>query len=91
MTDAPVNAGDGADEQQSFWASFNRDDDAKLFLVTFAGTVAANIVTVLIGAAACHVPLHAGVYERCLYGRIPRKEHPLLMGLPAWVWKARFR
>jgi len=51
------------------------------------GTVAANIVTVLIGAAACHVPLHADVYERCLYGRIPRKEHPLLMGLPAWVWQ----
>ena len=39
------------EHQESFWASFNRAD-AKLLLVTFAGTVAANAVTVMVVAIA---------------------------------------
>lgn len=39
------------EREQSFWASFSQGD-AKLFLVTFAGTVAANVVTVMIVAVA---------------------------------------
>ena len=38
-------------EQQSFWESLDRADK-KLFLVTFAGTVAANVVTVTVLAIA---------------------------------------
>jgi hypothetical protein len=37
--------------EPSFLASFNRAD-AKLFLVTFAGTVAANVITVMVVAVA---------------------------------------
>lgn len=37
--------------QRPFWASFNRND-AKLLLITFAGTVAANLVTVMVAAVA---------------------------------------
>ena len=39
------------ERQESFWDSFNRAD-AKLFLVTFAGTVAANVLTVMLVAIA---------------------------------------
>jgi hypothetical protein len=51
MTDA-----DGAQAQEdaserSFWASFSQAD-LRLFLVTFAGTVAANMVTVMVVALA---------------------------------------
>jgi hypothetical protein len=41
----------GEHRNESFWASFNRAD-AKLFLITFAGTVAANVVTVMTVAVA---------------------------------------
>jgi hypothetical protein len=39
------------ERQESVWASFGRAD-AKLFMVIFAGTVAANVVTVMIVAVA---------------------------------------
>lgn len=54
MTDETADEEDRPEEKkdtESFLASFNRAD-AKLFLITFAGTVAANIVTVLVVAAA---------------------------------------
>jgi hypothetical protein len=41
----------GKDAEPSFWDSFNQAD-VKLFVVTFAGTLAANIVTVLVVAFA---------------------------------------
>jgi hypothetical protein len=42
----------GAKEvERSFWATFTRAD-MRLFLVTFAGTVTANIVTVMVVALA---------------------------------------
>ena len=39
------------EHQESLWASFTRAD-MRLFLVTFAGTVAANILTVMLVAVA---------------------------------------
>jgi hypothetical protein len=39
------------EREGSFWRSFNRAD-AKLLLITFAGTVAANVVTVIVVAIA---------------------------------------
>jgi len=53
MTEEPATAADGAGKkhEESFWASFNRAD-MKLFLLTFAGTVAANVVTVMVVAVA---------------------------------------
>ena len=39
------------EHEASFWASFTRAD-TRLFLMTFAGTVAANIVTVMVVAVA---------------------------------------
>jgi hypothetical protein len=39
------------ERQRSFWASFSQTD-LRLFLVTFAGTVAANVLTVMIVAVA---------------------------------------
>lgn len=39
------------ERERSFWASFSQAD-MKLFLVTFAGTVAANVVTVMVVAVA---------------------------------------
>jgi hypothetical protein len=41
----------GKGRQESIWASFTRDD-MKLLLITFAGTVAANVVTVMVVALA---------------------------------------
>lgn len=39
------------ERQESLWASFNRAD-MRLLIVTFAGTVAANVVTVMVVAIA---------------------------------------
>lgn len=41
----------GKERQESLWESFNRAD-MKLFVVTFAGTLAANVVTVMVVAVA---------------------------------------
>jgi hypothetical protein len=47
----------GAEPGESLWGSFNRAD-IKLFLITFAGTVAANVVTVLVVAVAVILVQH---------------------------------
>jgi hypothetical protein len=49
----PVDSRDehAEEREQSLWASFSRAD-MRLFLVTFAGTVAANVVTVMVVAVA---------------------------------------
>lgn len=47
---APEEPGE-KERQEPFWASFNRAD-MKLFLVTFAGTLAANVLTVMLVAVA---------------------------------------
>jgi hypothetical protein len=53
MTGQPATAEEGAgkEHEESFWASFTRAD-RRLFLITFAGTVAANVVTVMVVAIA---------------------------------------
>lgn len=60
MTEESAAAGDQAQaevgaeiepENESLWASFNRAD-MKLFIVTFAGTLAANVMTVTVVAVA---------------------------------------
>ena len=52
MTDAPATATPAEKEaEKSFWASFTQADK-RLRLITFAGTVAANFVTVMVVAAA---------------------------------------
>jgi hypothetical protein len=54
MAEEPATVEEPAKEQEhqeSFWASFNQAD-MKLFVLTFAGTVAANIVTVMVVAVA---------------------------------------
>jgi len=49
-TSAEEEHGD-KEAEPSFWDSFTRAD-ARLFLMTFAGTVAANVVTVMVVAVA---------------------------------------
>jgi hypothetical protein len=52
MTEQPAPERQAEKErQESLWASFTRAD-MRLFLVTFAGTVAANLVTVVVVAVA---------------------------------------
>jgi hypothetical protein len=68
----------GKERQESLWASFTRDD-MKLFLVTFAGTVAANIVTVMVVAVAVIFARHPG-------GPIRGHERPSSQLAPLWLW-----
>lgn len=49
MTDAAVKEAEERDT--SFWSSFSQDD-IRLLVVTFAGTVAANVVTAVVVAVA---------------------------------------
>lgn len=51
MTEQPTAEKAEEDSEKSFLASFTRAD-AKLLLITFAGTVAANVVTVMVVAFA---------------------------------------
>jgi len=41
----------GEDQEPSFWPSFTRAD-TRLFIVTFAGTLAANVMTLVVVALA---------------------------------------
>ncbi len=64
----PVAPEERTEEEQSFWASFDQAD-MKLFLVTFAGTLAATILAVVV------------VGLGLLLIRLARDQHQGFMGL----------